>query len=116
MLTPPEACAAISRGLGRPVRFVPSPLTIAIPIPDGYRAQLEGIVHTLCENKGEYFRPEMECPETARQIWPGWRGLEEYAREVWPLEEKQNGAAWAESLSGIVTPAEELEHGLEYAA
>ena len=73
-------------------------------------------MHTLCENKGEYFRPEMECPNTARRLWPGWRGLEEYAREVWPLEEKQNGATWAEGVSGLVTPAGELEQGLEFAA
>ncbi|KAI5787291.1 hypothetical protein EDC01DRAFT_617855 [Geopyxis carbonaria] len=116
ILTPLEACEHFSRGLGRPVRYVNSPLEIKIPIPDGYRAQLEGIVTTLCDNKGEYFRPSMECPNTARRLWPGWRGLEEYAREVWPLEEKQNGANWAEGLSGIVTPAEELEQGLEFAA
>lgn len=116
VLTPPEACEHFSRGLQRPVRYVNSPCEIKIPIPDGYRAQLESIVHTLCENKGEYFRPEMECPNTARRLWPGWRGLEEYAREVWPLEEKQNGASWAEGVSGLVTPAEELEQGLEFAA
>lgn len=75
-----------------------------------------GIVKTLCDKKAEYFRPDMECPETARQLWPGWRGLEEYARETWPLEEKQNGAQWAEGLSGLVTPAEELEQGLEVRA
>lgn len=116
VLTPPQACEVFSQGLQRPVRYVNSPCEIKIPIPDGYRAQLLGIVDTLCENKGEYFDPDMECPETARALWPGWRGLEEYAREVWPLEEKQNGAMWAEGLSGIVTPAEELEQGLEFAA
>lgn len=121
ILTPPEACAHFSRGLGRPVRYVNAPLEIKIPIPDGYRKQLEGILLTLCEHKGIYFRPEMECPETARKIWPGWRGLEEYAREVWPIEERENGAAWTEAegsgvQSGLATPAEELEHGLEFAA
>lgn len=116
VLTPPQACELFSLGLQRPVRYVNSPCEIKIPIPDGYRDQLLGIVDTLCENKGEYFSPDMECPETARRLWPGWRGLEEYAREVWPLEEKQNGAAWAEGLSGTVTPAEELEQGLEFAA
>ncbi|TGZ79602.1 NAD(P)-binding protein [Ascodesmis nigricans] len=122
ILTPPEACLLFSRGLGRPVRYVNAPLEIKIPIPDGYRKQLEGILHTLCDNKAIYFRPEMECPETARSIWPGWRGLEEYAREVWPIEERQNMAPWTlEEMgnaggSGLVTPADELEHGLEFAA
>ena len=116
VLTPPEACEHFSRGLQRPVRYVNAPCEIKIPIPDGYRDQLEAIVETLCDNKAVYFRPDMECPETARQLWPGWRGLEEYARETWPLEEKQNGAQWAEGLSGLVTPAEELEQGLEVRA
>jgi uncharacterized protein YbjT (DUF2867 family) len=116
ILTPHEACKIFSQGLGRPVRYVPAPLEIKIPIPDGYRAQLEGIVTTLCDGRGSYFREDMECPKTARMLWPGWRGLEEYAREVWPLEERQNGALWVEGLSGTVTPAEEVEHGLEFAA
>lgn len=60
--------------------------------------------------------PEMDCPGVAQALWPGWRGLEEYARETWPLEEKQNGAQWAEGLSGLVTPAEDLEQGLEVRA
>jgi len=116
VLTPPQACEHFSRGLRRPVRYINTPCEIKIPIPVGYREQLNGIVHTLCDNKAEYFYPDMECPSIARRLWPGWRGLEEYAREVWPLEEKQNGAAWAEGLSGTVTPAEELEQGLEFAA
>lgn len=124
IFTPPEACAIFSRALGRPVRYIPAPLEIKIPIPPGYRSQLEGIVTTLCEGRGEYFAPDMECPETAIDLWPGYRRLEDYAREIWPLEEREHGAPWVEGLSGAQTPAladddRELappEQGLEFAA
>jgi hypothetical protein len=32
--------------------------------------------------------------EEARMLWEGWRGMEEYAREVFPLEEQANGMRW----------------------
>jgi hypothetical protein len=44
-------------------------------------------------------------PSISRQLWPGWRGMEEYAREVWPIEERANGAPWIQS--GIATPMSE---------
>ncbi|KAL7269964.1 hypothetical protein RUND412_007339 [Rhizina undulata] len=114
VLTPLQVCAMFSRGLGRPVNYLPHPLEIKIPIPVGYRDQLVGITRVLCENRAPYFRPEMECPKTARELWPGWRGLEEYAREVWPIEEKANGAAWITD-SGLTTPASEFGD-MEYQA
>jgi len=36
----------------------------------------------------------MLAPKTARKIWRGYRGLEEYAREVFPVEEANNGRTW----------------------
>lgn len=30
----------------------------------------------------------------ARQLWPGYRGIEAYAREVFPVEEEANGKTW----------------------
>lgn len=32
--------------------------------------------------------------EEARSLWGGWRGMEEYAREVFPVEEFHNGLTW----------------------
>ena len=32
--------------------------------------------------------------EEARGLWEGWRGIEEYAREVFPVEEEVNGMSW----------------------
>jgi hypothetical protein len=54
-------------------------------IPSGYREQLEGIVRIFGREGGgeEYFPPGVRGVETARSIWEGWRGVEEFAREVW---------------------------------
>ena len=30
----------------------------------------------------------------ARELWAGYRGIEEYAREVFPVEEEANGKTW----------------------
>jgi len=37
---------------------------------------------------------ERDCPKTAMELWEGPRGLEEYAREMFPLEEHANGLTW----------------------
>ena len=34
------------------------------------------------------------CVAEARALWGGWRGIEEYAREVFPVEEAANGKTW----------------------
>ena len=38
-------------------------------------------------------RPSLLTNE-ARQLWAGYRGIEEYAREVFPIEEEANGKTW----------------------
>ncbi len=39
----------------------------------------------------------------ARDLWPGYRGLEEYAREAFTVEERLNGRTWMdEDESGSV--------------
>jgi hypothetical protein len=43
LLDPPAVCAAFSRGLNRPVRFVEGPVEISVPVPKGYRGQLEAL-------------------------------------------------------------------------
>lgn len=110
MLTPVQACAAFSRGLSRPVTYRRAPISITVPIPAGYRDQLMAL-ETLFSpynmkpsQQPPYFGDkalEESCPEEALALWEGPRGLEEYAREVFPLEEAANGRTWmGESDSG----------------
>ncbi|KAL2196223.1 NmrA-like family-domain-containing protein [Corynascus similis CBS 632.67] len=103
MLSPKEACELFSRGVGRPVRYVHGPIEIKVTIPEGYRSQLEaletlfGLGHDDPKKQPPYFGdPELEssCPKVALELWEGPRGLEEYAREVFPLEEQANGLTW----------------------
>jgi rhodanese-related sulfurtransferase len=103
MLSPREACILFSRGIGRSVRYVRGPIEITVPIPAGYRDQLMAL-EALYDlgNKDPNLQPsyfgskelENSCPEQALSLWEGYRGLEEYAREVFPLEEAANGLTW----------------------
>lgn len=103
MLSPKEACEVFSRGVGRPVRYVHGPIELKVTIPEGYRAQLEalealfGMGHDDPKKQPPYFGDaalEESCPRVALELWEGPRGLEEYAREVFPLEEQANGLTW----------------------
>ena len=38
-------------------------------------------------------RPK-KLTQEARELWEGWRGIEEYAREAFPMEEEANGKTW----------------------
>lgn len=105
MLTPTEVCRAFSRGLNRPVRYVHGPIEVKVSIPHGYREQLEALERLYSkeiggdDGKGQppYFGSrhlEDSCPGDAMRLWEGHRGIEEYAREVFPLEEVANGRTW----------------------
>jgi len=105
MLSPLQACAAFSRGVGRKVRYKRGKIDIKVKIPNGYREQLVALeeMYKLGQEDGSlqpyYFgTKELEdrCPEQALALWEGPRGLEEYAREVFPLEEAANGLTWME--------------------
>lgn len=50
---------------------------------------------------------ESSCPEEALALWEGYRGLEEYAREVFPLEEAANGLTWMNDESSSRDEQEE---------
>lgn len=93
-LTPLQVCTRFSRGLGRTVKYVHGPIKINVPIPSGYREHLEILQETLGEKGAPYFGPDYEYPKEARSLWEGYRGIEEYAREVFPLEEAANGMTW----------------------
>jgi hypothetical protein len=103
MLSPKEACRVFARGVGRPVRYRRGKIEIRVKIPNGYRDQLvalEKMYELSAEDPSRqprYFGAqdlEDSCPEEALALWEGYRGLEEYAREVFPLEEAANGLTW----------------------
>ncbi|KAF2769717.1 NmrA-domain-containing protein [Teratosphaeria nubilosa] len=104
-LTPVQCCARFARGVGRPVNYVHGPIKIHVSIPSGYREQLEALQETLGEKRAPYFGPGLEYPHEGRSIWEGHRGIEEYAREVFPIEEYANGLRWMEE-EGTLTPSE----------
>ncbi|KAH8733466.1 NmrA-like family-domain-containing protein [Ilyonectria robusta] len=102
-LSPREACKLFSRGVGRPVRYVRGPININVRIPVGYREQLVGLEKLFSPDEKDarkqppYFgdpKLEISCPSEALELWEGPRGLEEYAREMFPLEEEANGLTW----------------------
>jgi hypothetical protein len=109
MLTPLEACRMFSRGVGRPVTYKRGPIEIKVPIPKGYREQLTALESLFkLENEDQEKQPpyfgsielEKSCPQEALDLWEGFRGLEEYAREVFPFEEAANGLVWMNEDNG----------------
>ncbi|KAI0995788.1 Nitrogen metabolite repression protein [Podosphaera aphanis] len=104
VLSPRQACRAFSKGVGRAVRYRrEAKIEVKVNIPNGYREQLLALeeMYALGATNGElqplYFGTEVlekSCPSEAMEVWEGYRGLEEYAREVFPLEEAANGLTW----------------------
>ncbi|EPE09422.1 nitrogen metabolite repression- -responsible protein [Ophiostoma piceae UAMH 11346] len=103
MLSPRQACDIFSRGVGRPVRYKRGPININVPVPEGYRAQLVALEKLFmlggndAKKQPPYFgdcKLDADVPSGALGLWEGPRGLEEYAREVFPLEEHANGLTW----------------------
>lgn len=122
MLSPREACRAFSKGVGRPVRYQYSPkIDVKVKIPNGYREQLVALekMYAIGAKDGRLQPPyfgsqhmEESCPGEALELWEGHRGLEEYAREVFPLEEAANGLTWMEEdgkIEGEVQGGEDEE-------
>ncbi|CAD6451879.1 e5e04e29-1015-468d-8753-5b746a534183 [Sclerotinia trifoliorum] len=103
-LSPKQACAAFARGVGRPVIYKHNPdIEVRVKIPKGYKEQLVALERMYALGKDDltlqppYFAEqelENKVPEEALKLWEGYRGLEEYAREVFPLEEAANGLTW----------------------
>ncbi|RKF74586.1 Nitrogen metabolite repression protein nmr [Golovinomyces cichoracearum] len=111
VLSPRNACRAFSKGIGRPVHYHYHPkIEVRVKIPDGYRDQLLALeqMYLLGAKDGKkqplYFGAESlekNCPREALEVWEGYRGLEEYAREVFPLEEAANGLSWMNEDSNL---------------
>ncbi|KAA8564460.1 hypothetical protein EYC84_011393 [Monilinia fructicola] len=103
-LSPIQACAAFARGVGRSVRYKHNPIIeVRVKIPRGYKEQLVALeqMYSLGRDDAKLQPPyfaelelENNVPEEAMKLWEGYRGLEEYAREVFPLEEAANGLTW----------------------
>ncbi|KMU73198.1 nitrogen metabolite repression regulator NmrA [Coccidioides immitis RMSCC 3703] len=120
-LTPRQVCDAFSRALDRRCTYVHVPkIEIRVSVPTGYREQLEGIEVLFGQMCAPFFpNPEFNHPTTgpragktiipepdqdgvvalplvdeARTLWEGWRSMEEYAREAFPVEEEANGLDW----------------------
>ena len=119
LLSPTRVCALFSRALNRPVKYTFSrKIDIEVSIPLGYREQLQGIEILFGKYNAPYFGPDLESGdrsgkiesaqdnakntvvEEARNLWEGWRGIEEYAREVFPVEEANNGLTWMKEVEG----------------
>ncbi|KAI9662772.1 MAG: hypothetical protein M1829_006116 [Trizodia sp. TS-e1964] len=94
LLTPRQVCEAFASGLRRPVRYVQGAIEIKVTIPAGYREQLDGVTLLFGHFNAPYFGPELTAPAEAMSLWEGYRGIEEYAREVFPVEEQANGLTW----------------------
>ena len=116
MLSPREACRAFSRGIGRPCYYAQGPIEISVKIPSGYQRQLVALEKLFTigredpEKQPPYFGDwvlENSCPREAMMLWEGHRGLEEYAREVFPLEEAANGLTWMTEEEGVMQGGEE---------
>jgi hypothetical protein len=118
VLDPPAVCAAFSRGLNRPVRYIEGPIEVKVSIPKGYREQLDALQDLFggqlvrgkdapywwdgifteddssnipVVNGSDEVDPNVR---TARSLWEGWRDIEGYARDIFPVEEKLNGLDW----------------------
>jgi hypothetical protein len=100
-LTPLEVCHAFSRALNRRVTYTRGPIDIEISIPSGYREHLSILEDTLGAREAPYFGPDLEPGGTdlACRLWEGNRSMEEYAGEVFPLEESANGLTWMDEGS-----------------
>ena len=119
LLSPREICRKFGKALGLRCEYVRGPIEIKVKIPDGYREQLEALERLFGEHVAPYFGLGLGGEEglnEARGLWPGWRGIEEYAGEAFLVEERVNGRKWVDEwgVGGREGLGEEREdHGEE---
>jgi hypothetical protein len=111
-MSPREVVKAFKNGLQRPVHYKRGPIMINVPTPIGYREHLSALAYTLGEKGAPYFGPDLEpdVPNVALGLWEGNRSMEEYAQEVFPVEEAANGLTW---MAEVQTPRREVEIDFE---
>ena len=122
-LTPIQVCQAFGTALRRPCSYVfDEHIDIKVPIPNGYREQLARIEVLFGQYNAPYFpgpafdsstpkkrsgsndtvkqgvKPRKLVTE-ARELWPAYRGIEDYAREAFIVEEEANGKTWMQDKS-----------------
>lgn len=51
----------------------------------------------------------MYYPNEAIELWEGNRGIEEYAREIFPVEERNNGLTWMDETEDEEVDGEDAE-------
>ncbi|KAH8731739.1 NmrA-like family-domain-containing protein [Phaeosphaeriaceae sp. PMI808] len=115
-MSPKEVCKAFSNGLRRPVWYKRGPVLINVPTPTGYREHLSALEYTLGEQGAPYFGPDLEpdVPKASLELWEGNRSMEEYAQEVFPVEEAANGLTWMQEgeiiprVNGVMGLTEQL--------
>lgn len=104
------------------VSYHRAPIEMHVPVPSGYREHLTALEETLGWREAPYFGPELDRPSypaEAVDLWQGCRGIEEYAREVFPLEEAANGLRWMldddgddENMSEVRSEAETIANSV----
>lgn len=125
LLSPKEVCRKFEKGIGRRVRYKWDPkIEVRVKIPNGYREQLVALEKLYAIGANDpalqplYFgseKLEQSCPSEAMELWEGHRGMEEYAREVFPLEEAANGLTWMQDddLTGADAEEGQIQGGLD---
>lgn len=67
------------------------PASAALPSPSAVPGGKGAGMGTLAGPGGVV---SLALVDEARSLWEGWRDMEEYAREVFPVEEEANGLDW----------------------
>lgn len=124
MLSPKQVCRKFEKGVGRRVRYRRDPkIEVRVNIPNGYRDQLVALEAMYALGAKDpalqppYFGTqhlEQSCPGEAMELWEGHRGMEEYAREVFPLEEAANGLTWMQDGAAEDGIEGEIQGGEDY--
>ena len=114
LLSPREICRAFGRALGLRCEYVRGPIDMRVSVPTGYREQLAALERLFGEHEAPYFGTGLGGEaglKEARGLWPGWRGIEEYAGEAFLVEERANGRKWVDEwgVGSRVNPREERE-------
>jgi hypothetical protein len=116
LLTPNEVCEAFSIALQRRVEYSRGPVRYQVPVPAGYREHISVLEETLIKNNAPYFGSKIKLEDSTKkalELWEGFRSMEEYAREVFPVEEANNGLTWMLEDDGGTPAVDGVERGDE---